>query len=131
MHAVPGTVDVAARDALVRLHEVERFTAPSLARGPREGEQEERQRQHLPRCRTQVVDDPVAVGDPVVAEPRGRDDAHVDPRGAERLDPVTHEAPGDVVRVARIRRRQDDDLHLGSSRRAKATGAAIMSSAST
>ena len=36
------------------------------------------------------------------------------PAGAQRLDAVAYERPGDVVRVARVRRRQDDDLHVAS-----------------
>src|SRR3979490_95049 len=36
MHAVAGAVDVAARDALVRLHDVEALAPPGLARGARE-----------------------------------------------------------------------------------------------
>src|SRR5207249_698957 len=37
MHAVAGAVDVAARDALVRLHQIESVPPPGPARGLREG----------------------------------------------------------------------------------------------
>jgi hypothetical protein len=87
--------------------------------------------QHAPGARAQVVRDPVAVGDAEVAERRGRDDRHPDARTLELDDGVPHEAPGNVARVARIRRRQDAGSHDGRSRRANTAGATIASIAST
>jgi hypothetical protein len=115
----------------VRMDDVRVTARPP--RGAREGEEEERQQRRLPRRAPQVVDDPVAVGDPEVAEARRRDDAHLEPVSTKRLDRVAHERAGHVVRVAGIGRRQDDELH--ARRRAspveKTVGAAIASSAST
>ena len=106
--------------------------AARAPRRAREGREERRKDEQLPGGAAKVVDDAVPVGDPVVPAGRRRHDADVDPRGAECLDPVAHERPCNVVRVARIRRRQDDDLHSRSPRWcASAAGAAIASSAST
>ncbi len=106
--------------------------AARAARRARERREEERNDEQLPGGAAKVVDDAGPVGDPVVPEGRRRDDADVDALGAERLHPVAHERPCNVVRIARIRRRQDDDLHSRSPRWcASAAGAAIASSAST
>ena len=113
----------------VRVDDVRAARRP--ARSAREREEEERQRERLPRRGAEVVDDAVPVGDPVVAEARRRDDAHLGPGGPQRLHAVAHERPGDVVRVARVRRRQDTDLHVPSRRRANTAGAAIASRAMT
>ena len=78
-------------------------------------------------CRAQVAQHAGAVRDPEVAEVRRRDHLHVDPRRPHALDRVGHEPPRRVVRVARIRRRQDDDLQSGASRRPKTTGSASAS----
>ena len=71
---------------------------------------------------------PAAVGDPEVLERRRRDDVDLDAQLAHSSDGVGDEPPRDVVRVARVRRRQDDDLH---SRRAKTTGIASASAMKT
>ena len=114
----------------MRVHDV--GVAGGPARRAREPEEEERQGEELPRRGAEVVHDPVAVGDPVVAEVGGRDDAHLEPGGTKGLDAVAHEGPGDVVRVTRIRRREDRHPHRRVSRWcASAAGAAIASSAST
>ena len=113
----------------VRVHDVGAPGAP--ARRPRERGQEQRQQQHPPGARPQVVRDPVAVGDAEVAEGIGRDDGHLDARALELDDGVPHEAARDVTRVARVRRRQDADLHDGRSRRANTAGATIASIART
>ncbi len=93
--------------------------------GARERDQECGQEQHEPRAAPQVPHDPVAIRDPEVPERRRRDDLHVDALGAHRLDGVADEQPGDVPLVARVRRRQDDHLHV--RRRAKTIGAASAS----
>ena len=105
--------------------------ACGTTRSARKREEEERERERLPRRGAQVVDDAVPVGDPVVAEARRRDDAHLGPGGPQRLHAVVHERPGDVVRVARVRRRQDTDLHVLLRRRANTAGAAIARRAMT
>ena len=53
------------------------------------------------------------------------------PAALELDDGVPHEASRDVTRVARVRRRQDADLHDGRSRRANTAGATIASIART
>ena len=86
--------------------------------------EERRHERELPRRAAQVLGDAAAVGDPEVLERRGRDDVDLDAQLAHPSDGRRDEVPGDVVRVARVRRRQDDDLH---SRRAKTTGIASAS----
>ena len=113
----------------VRVDDVRPACRP--ARGAREREEEQRQRKRLPRRGPEVVDDAVPVGNPVVAEARRRDDAHLGPGLPQRLHAVAHERPGDVVRVARVRRRQNTDPHVPSRRRANTAGAAIASRAIT
>ena len=102
------------------------------ARRPGEGEEEERQQQRPPPVRAQVVDDPVAVGDPVVSEGGRRDHLHLDAGSTHVLDSVLHEQPGHVTRVARVRRGEDDDLHgAARRRRAKTAGATTTRAANT
>ena len=100
------------------------------ARRPRVRREEERQEHRLPRAPPQVPDDPVPVREPVVPERGGRYDDHLDARLPQVLDRVAHEDAGDVVPRARIRRREDGDLH---SRRARAatTGSAATRVANT
>ncbi len=64
---------------------------------------------------SEVADDPVPVGEAEVPKRRGRDDVDLHSRRPQVLDRVAHEDPCDVVRPARIRRREDGDPH---SRRA-------------
>ena len=60
---------------------------------------------------------------------RGRDDLDGDSCRPQVLDRIAYERPRDVVRPARVRRRENDDLH---SRRARATtGSAAASVANT
>ena len=106
-------------------------SARGSPRRKREGGEEERQRKRLPRCGSEVVEDPVAVRDPEVAEVAGRDDANLDARRADGLDCVSDEVSRDVTRVLRIRGREDEDSHSRARCCASAAGAAIMSSAST
>ena len=102
-------VGVAAARRAARAYETRKAGSRSASHG---------RRRRLPR-------DPVAVGDPEVAERRRRDDLDVHALRPHRLDGVADEQTGDVVLVARVRRRQDDDLHGG--RRAKTIGAASAS----
>ena len=97
------------------------------ARRPRVVEEERRQQQREPRPPAQVAGDPVPVGDPEVPERRRRDDLDLDALRPHRLDRVADEEAGHVPLVARVRGRQDDDLHV--SRRANTIGAASASSA--
>ncbi len=100
-------------------------------RCPRERREEERQQQHAPGARAEVIRDPVAIGDPEVPERIGRDDRHLDAAALELDDGVPDETSRDITRVARVRRRQDADPHDGRSRRANTAGATIASIAST
>ena len=98
-------------------------------RGTRVRGEEERQEQHLPRTPPEVPDDPVPVREPEVPERGGRDDVDVEAGRPQVLDRIANERSRDVVRPARVRRREDDDLH---SRRARATtGSAAASVANT
>ena len=109
----------------MRVHEVGVARRP--ARRPGVVEEERRQQQREPRPPAQVPHDAVAVGDPEVRERRGRDDLDLDTLRAHRLDGVADEEAGHVPLVARVRGRQDDDLHW--RRREKTIGAASASSA--
>ena len=94
--------------------------------------QEESQKEHTPWPMPEIADDPVAVRDPEVAEGRRRNDADIETGGAQVLDRVPDEDSGDVVREARVRRRQHDDLQAtGGARRANTTGIATASAAKT
>ena len=98
----------------VRVDEVGVARGP--ARGPRIVEEERRQQQRQPRPPAQVPHHAVAVGDPEVAERRGRDDLDLDTLRAHGLDGVADEEAGHVPLVARVRSRQDDDLHWQPAR---------------
>ena len=96
---------------------VDDVCAPRRApRSPRVGEEEQREREAEPWTPAEVVDDAVAVGDPVVAErPRARRPSRGDPPpGALRRRPGR--TPRRRRRVSRVRRREDDDVHLMRSR---------------
>ena len=97
------------------------------ARRPREVEEERRQQQRQPRPPAQIPGDPVPVRDPVMPERRRRDDLDLDPLRPHSLDRVADEETGHVPLAARVRGRQDDDLHV--SRRENTIGAASASSA--
>ena len=101
------------------------------AGGTRKREQEQRQQEHSPLLGAEVVGDPVAVRDPEMAERIRGDDAHLDAFLAQMLDGVSDEAPGEITRLARIRRRQDADFHGAESRRPNTAGATIASIAKT
>ena len=90
--------------------------------------------QREPRPPSDVPRDPVPVREPEVPERRRRDDVDLDACFAQVLDRVAHEDSGDVVRRARVRRREDEDAHqarAGGARRPKTTGTATASTAKT
>ena len=104
------------------------------ARSPGIREQEERQQSQEPRPSANVPWDPMPVREPEVRERRGRDDLDLGAGFAQVLHRVAHEGAGDVVRLARVRRRQDEDAHqprAGGARRPKTTGTATASTANT
>ena len=86
-----------------------------LARGAPERAEHQRQRERALRPAPEVLDDAVAVGDPVVGEPGWGDDVDGDSALPNSLDRVGDEAARGVAGEARVRRRQDRDLH-GSTR---------------
>jgi hypothetical protein len=110
----------------VRVHEI--GIARGSARGAGEAAEHERQREGQIRPAAEVAGDPGAVGDPVVAEPRRRDDVDLEAPLPEPLDLGDEEATGDVARVPRVRGRQDDDLQARSLR-PKTIGVASASNA--
>ena len=75
--------------------------------GQGERDDEERQQQDAPRRCPEVLDDPVAVGDPEVAEVGRRDDVDLDPRVSQMGDASATKLPAgspgvrgyDVVRT--------------------------------
>ncbi len=111
----------------MRVHDI--GVARCSPSGMRVGGEKEWQEQHLPRTPLEVPDDPVPVREPEVPERGWRD--HVDGKAGrpQVLYRIAYERPRDVVRPARVRRRENDDLH---SRRARATtGSAAASVANT
>ena len=85
--------------------------------------------ERLPRASPEVPDDAVPVREPEVPKRGGRDDLDVDAGAPQLLHRLAHEHSSDVVRPARVRRRENDDLH---SRRRRATmGSAAASVANT
>jgi hypothetical protein len=125
----PGRERGERRDEPVRVHEVGVACGPP--RGPGEREQEERDEEYAPRLPPQVPGDPVPVREPEVPERGGRDDRDLDARRAQVLDRVPHERARDVVLRARVRRRQDGELHGARAARPKTTGRATASAAKT
>ena len=93
-------------------------------RGPRVRDEKRGNEQRLPRAPAHVADDAVAVREAEVAKRRRRDDGDLDSRGSQVLDGVPDEDSCDVVRLSRIRRRQDDDLHSRRAPRATTGSAA-------
>ena len=80
----------------------------------RASEVPEHRREHrrAPRLAAQVADDPGAVRDAVVRERRGRDDVDVDPAPTELRDRLAEEVHRRIALVARVRRRQHQELHF-------------------
>jgi hypothetical protein len=93
----------------VRVNEI--GVARDAARGDRVRRDESRNERQLPRSGAQVLRDPAAVGDAEVREGRRRDDVDLDAAFPYRAHRPGDEVARDVPRVARVRRRQDDDLH--------------------
>ncbi len=115
----------APRRQPVRVDEIGLPSRPP--RCPREVHEERGYQRRAPRLPPEVAHHAGAVRDPEVAKVRRRDHVHVDPRRPHVLDRVGHEPPRRVIRVPRIRRRQDDDSQSGTSRRPKTTGSASAS----
>ena len=105
----------------MRVHQV--GVARRAPRVSRERRKERRHQCEPPRLRTQVLRDPAAVRDPVVREVGGRDDVDIGAGGPRCVDLRGDEMARNVARVARERRRHDDDLHS----RAKTSGTASAS----
>ena len=106
----------------VRMHQVGITRRPSNR--PRHRSHEERS---CPGPPSEVVGDSTWPGKPERPEDGGRDNVDRDTALAQALDRVGDEAPARIVVVARVGRREDDDLQ----RRAKTTGAATISIAKT
>ena len=81
------------------------------ARRPRERDEQRGHEQAEPGPPAEVADHAVAVGDPEVPERERRDDLDLDALRTEVLDGVGDEPPDDVLRRARVGRREHDDLH--------------------
>ena len=99
-------------------------------RSQREGGEERGHEERLPGGAPEVPDDAVTVCEAEVPERGRRHDVNLHSRLAQVLDCVPDEHPGDVIRAARIGRRQDEDPH---SRRGRAaiTGSVTASVAKT
>ena len=106
----------------VRMHELGITRRPSNR--PRHRSNEERS---CPGPPSEVVGDSTCLGKPERPENGGRDDVDRDTALAQALDRIGDEAPTRIDVVARVGRREDDDLQ----RRAKTTGAATISIAKT
>ena len=81
------------------------------ARRPGERDEQRGHEQAEPGPPAEVADHAVAVGDPEVPERERRHDLDLDALRTEVLDGVGDEPPDDVLRRARVRRREHDDLH--------------------
>ena len=97
--------------------------------GTRIRREKQRHEEHLPRTTFQVPDDAVPVREPEVPKRGRRDDIDVDSRRPQVLDRIANERSRDVVRPARVRRRENDDLHSRCTR--ATTGSAAASVANT
>ena len=94
-----------------------------------EAAEHERQRESKIRAAAEVPGDAGAVGDPVVAKARGRDDVDLDASFPDPLDGVDEKPTRSVSGVARVRGGEVDNFQREASRRAKTIGAASASSA--
>jgi len=103
------------------VHEV----AVATPRHPAEVPEERRKKQDEPGAPAHVSEDAVAECKSEVLEVRRRDHLDFDTPRADGLDRVGDEPACRIVGVARIRRRQDEDLH--ARRRANTTGSASAS----
>ncbi len=93
----------------VRVHEV--GVSRRRAGGPGVRREECRNERDLPRRSPQVLSDPTAVGDTEVLEGRRGHDVDLDPELAHTAHLRGDEASRDVTLVARVRRREDADMH--------------------
>ena len=118
----PGRERDRARGKPVRVHEVR--VARRRSRSARKRSQHGRNEERKPRACAEIGDDPRPVRNSEVTEPIRRDDVYVDSALAQALDRVAEKRRGVVAGIARVRRRQDGDLHAEPSRGANATGAA-------
>ncbi len=80
-------------------------------RRPGEVREERRYQRGSPRLPPQVADNSRPIGDPEVPKARRRDDFDLHTGLAGPLDRIGDEAPRGVVRVPRVRGRQNDDSH--------------------
>src|SRR5216683_1743806 len=113
MHAVTRAVDVAARDALVRLHDVEAHAPPGLARGARE-------RPVAPQVADMKgIDAQQAPRAPAFAA--ARDQRDVRPRALERRQGAGNEPLGAPIRVVALAHQGKFQHYARSSRAAACT----------
>jgi hypothetical protein len=104
----------------VRVHEI----AVDARRSTPEGPEEEGHREDEPGPSSEIADDAVAVRETEVPKRGRRDDVDPDAAFPNVLDGVSDESPRDVIRMPRVRRRQDEDVQ---ARLAKTTGSASAS----
>src|SRR5712691_5633629 len=113
MHAVASAVDVAARDALVRLHDVEALSSPRLARGARE-------RPVAPEVADMKgIDAQQAPRAPAFAA--ARDQRDVGPRALERRQGAGNEPLGAPISVVALAYQGELQHYARSSRAAACT----------
>ncbi len=99
--------------------------------GPGVREKEERKREQQPRPPPEVPHDPVPVREPEVRKRVRRHNDDLDAGVPQARDGVAHEHPGHVVRAARIRRRENENLQGVRAARPNTTGNATASAAKT
>jgi hypothetical protein len=99
-----------------------------VSRRMRERREHHRDKSAEPRPPLDVAEHAVSVRDPEVAERLRGNDVDVDVL-AQSLDCVRDEATRGVSLPARVRRRQDDDLHARCNAREKTSGSASTSTA--
>src|SRR5258708_7505679 len=113
MHAVAGAVDVATRDALVRLHDVEAHAPPGLARGACE-------RPVAPQVAdVKGIDAQQAPRAPALAAARDQRDFR--PRALERRQGARDEPLGAPIRVVTLAYQGEFQHYARSSRAAACT----------
>src|SRR5712691_4880959 len=113
MHAVAGAVDVAARDALVRLHDVEAHAPPRLARGACE-------RPVAPQVAdVKGIDAQQAPRTPALAA--ARDQRDLGPRALERRQGAGNKPLGAPIRAVTLPHQGELQHYARSSRAAACT----------
>ena len=113
----------------MRVHEID--ASCGLPRRASEREEEERERECEPRPSFEIAHDAVAVREPEVREGRRRDHLGVDASFPQVIHRVPDEDTGNVVRVARIGGRENENLHVRAAARPNTTGTATASTAKT